>query len=159
MMRIFSNHLLVTPDPDGTWSDRNLKDALAAGRLYGAFEIMGYPVGFDYHAVAGETVYEMGSEVTLGQVELVVRRPSVRGLHPLLPKPVITLRILKAGADGWREVAASSEDITFVPVEPGAYRAEVRMLPLHLEIFFVDQAQRFLEEDRPWIYSNPIYVR
>ncbi len=50
MMFWLSNHLLVRPDQDGAWDDRSLKEALRAGRLYGAFEVFGYPEGFDFFA-------------------------------------------------------------------------------------------------------------
>src|SRR5262249_5824603 len=56
---------LVRTSADGTWDDRNLKDALKAGRLYGAFELLGYPVGFDYRAEIDKTVHEMGEQLSL----------------------------------------------------------------------------------------------
>ena len=60
-----SNHLLIRPGSDGAWDDTHLKDALSSGRLYGVFEVMGYAQGFDYHAISGGDVAEMGSELML----------------------------------------------------------------------------------------------
>src|SRR5690606_41948886 len=53
MMGWMSNHLLVKPEADGSWDDSHLEDALAAGRLYGVFEVFGYPTGFDFRALEG----------------------------------------------------------------------------------------------------------
>jgi len=35
--------------------------------LYGSFDFMGYPVGFDYVARVGDAVHEMGEEVAVAQ--------------------------------------------------------------------------------------------
>jgi hypothetical protein len=160
LMLWFSNHLLVRPQADGSWDDRDLKDALRAGRLYGAFEMMGYPEGFDYHAEVGSRVAEMGEEVQLAdQPVLRVSRPSVRHLDPTREAPVLTLRILRAIDGGFEEVAAGNDDLTFTPTQPGAYRAEVRMVPLHLRENLGRYATALLAKDFVWIYANPIYVR
>jgi len=160
MMMWFSNHLLVRPKTDGSWDDRDLKDALRAGRLYGAFEVMGYPEGFDYHAEVGDQAYEMGDEVPLAdQPVLHVSRPSVRNLDPNREPPVLKLRILRAITNGFEEVASGDDALTFTPTQPGAYRAEVRMVPLHLREDLHNDATTVLAHDYVWIYANPIYVR
>lgn len=160
MMLWLSNHLLVRPDEDGGWDDRHLKDALRAGRLYGAFEVLGYPVGFDSYAEAAGGAVEMGDEVALSDApELVVARPAVKDLDPDRAPPELSLVLYRATEEGWQEVARSDEDeLRFSPTEPGAYRAEVRMLPLHLAGFLGDDEALLLEGDRVWIYGNPIYV-
>jgi hypothetical protein len=156
MMIWFSNHLLVRPEADGSWDDRQLKDALRGGRLYGAMEVLGYPVGFDFFAEDGGSTFEMGE--TIGAAELVVRRPSIRGLDPERPAPAIRLRILRATAEGWQEVAAGSdEELRFTPSAPGAYRAEVRMIPRHLSADLGKFAPDVGSRELPWIYANPIY--
>lgn len=71
MMLAFSNHLLVRPKADGTWDDRDLKDALRAGRLYGAFDSFGAPVGFDFVGTAGGATKEMGEELSLAQAPVL----------------------------------------------------------------------------------------
>src|SRR5207248_2980616 len=138
LMIWFSNHLLVRPDADGTWDDRHLKEALQHGRLYGAFEVFGYPVGFDYRAespnATGVAVHEMGEEVSIADgVELVAVAPRIERLDSSKPAPKITVRILRAIQDGWDEVATGEGPVRFTPTKPGAYRAEVRMVPNHLK--------------------------
>lgn len=160
MMMWFSNHLLVKPEPDGTWDDRHLKDALREGRLYGAFEVMGYPQGFDYRAETTAGVFEMGAEVKLSDAPtLRVTKPSIRDLNPARTPPAFTVRVLKAIDGGFEEVATGAGDLSFKPTAPGAYRAEVRMVPHHLREDLGDDAQDVLSKDYVWIYSNPIYVR
>jgi hypothetical protein len=165
MMRMFSNHLLVRPDEDGSWDNRHLKEALRAGRLYGAFELMGYPEGFDYVAEKTAGVAEMGDEVSLADApELVVKRPKILHVDPAAPAPEMTLRILKADGSEWTEVASGDADLRFTPTEPGAYRAEVRMIPHHMGDHLRADAEFLLERFGPsfdgwvWIYANPIYV-
>ncbi len=155
----FSNHLLIRTDSHGAWDDRALKSALLAERLYGAFEVMGYPVGFDYHAQVGADIAEMGSTVRLADHPmLVVKRPHVKNLDPKRTPPRITVRLLEAKEGGWDEVAHADGDVAFAPTEPGAYRAEVRMVPEHLRPDLGADADALLSHDYPWIYSNAIYV-
>lgn len=160
MMAGLSNHLLLEPEADGTWDDRHLKEALAAGRLYGTFDILGYPGGFDFHALVGDAVEEMGAEIELTDAPtLVVTLPTVRQLDGTATPPEITLRLLRAEGDSWQEVATSDTDIEHVPTQAGAYRAEVRMVPHHLEAYLGDRAQTVLSHDWVWVYSNAIYLR
>lgn len=160
MMLWFSNHLLVRPEADGSWDDRHLKDALRGGRLYGAFEVMGYPVGFDFHAEAGGRFHELGEEVPLASAPaLKVSMPRVQHLDPARPPPALRTRLLLARDGGWDEVAAGDGALSFTPTVPGAYRAEVRMVPHHLRADLGADADVLLERDYVWIYANPIYVR
>lgn len=155
MMSMFSNHLLVR---DGTVDDRALKEALRAGRLYGAFEFLGYPVGFDYVARAGEVVTEMGGTVAVG-ASLEVTRPAVERLAADAEAPTVTLKLYRAKEGGWDEVASGSDaKLTYVATQPGAYRAEVRMVPKHLRAY-AGRRLDLLKPERPWVYSNAIYVR
>lgn len=159
MMLWLSNHLLVRPEPDGSWDDRHLKEALRAGRLYGVLEVLGSPVGFDYVAQVGEAVAEMGDAVAYADApQLLVRAPTVRDLDPARPAPEIEVRLLRAVDGGFEVVATSDGDLQHTPTRPGAYRAEVRMVPHHLA---ADLGQYRLGElgDFVWIYGNPIYVR
>ncbi len=163
MMVWFSNHLLVEAEADGSWDDRHLKDALRGARLYGAFELLGYPEGFDFHAQVDSTVHEMGAVGLSLQdsVELVVKRPRVRELAEAAPQPELRVRLLRATAqDGWQLVAESSSDaeLRHTVTEAGAYRAEVRMKPRHLEPFLASYAE-LAEQDFVWIYANAIHVK
>jgi hypothetical protein len=160
LMLWFSNHLLVEPERDGSWDDRHLKEALRRGRAYGAFEVLGYPVGFDFHVTAGRRTLPLGSEVPLAdRPVLAVRAPSVRNLAADREPPLLTVRILRAMEGGFEEVASSSGDLSFTPQRPGAYRAEVRMVPLHLREDMGADSAELLARDYVWVYSNPIYVR
>jgi hypothetical protein len=166
MMISFSNHLRIKPGDNGI-DDADLKEALAAGRLWGAFENMGYPVGFDAVADKDGTSFEFGGDVPVGAT-IRATMPTVRDLDPAKEAPSLRLRLMKADASaaGFVEVASSDADLSFVTTEPGAYRVEVRMLPLHLRQDLRDEDFRLLDElegnsegDYVWIYANPFYVR
>lgn len=159
MMHWFSNHLLVEPESDGTWDDRHLKDALRQRRLYGAFEVLGYPQGFEFYAASNSGETPIGGEVALAAApELRVTAPHVRGLDPSREAPQLTTRILRAIPGGFEEVARGTDSATFRPNQPGAYRAEVRMVPFHLRAELAADATRMLEKDFVWIYANAIWV-
>lgn len=167
MMLSFSNHLRITTGADGVADDAELKEALAAGRVWGAFENMGYPVGFDAVADKDGTTFEFGGDVPVGAT-IRATLPTVRDLDPAKEAPRLRLRLMKAddSAAGFVEVATSDADLSFVTTEPGAYRVEVRMLPLHLRQDLRDEDFRLLDElegnsqgDYVWIYANPFYVR
>jgi len=157
MMHWFSNYVLV---PRGEVDDAVLKEAIGHGRMYGAFDYLGYPVGFDFRAEAGGRVHEMGDSVPSSGVELVLHLPHVYRLDPELDPPDITGRILRATAEGeWEEVASGSDDLReqIEQMERGVYRAEVRMVPHHLRQWLGTEPDEFVKE-LIWVYSNPIYV-
>ncbi|MCA3014533.1 MAG: hypothetical protein INH41_19295 [Myxococcaceae bacterium] len=159
MMIMFSNHLLVKPGDDAAADDRELKAALKARRLFGTFDFLGTPEGFEFVALEGPATKEIGDEVSLrAGVAFEVKTPSVKDLDPNAPAPTITTRLLKARANGWDEVASTTEGtLRFVPTTPGAYRAEVRIVPRHLEPF-IGKRRDFLRAARPWVLSNAIDV-
>lgn len=163
MMHWFSNYVLV-PAPSaergagGTVDDKVLKEGLAAGRVFGAFHVFGYPQGFDFHAEVGDQLYEMGAEVPAAPATLVITKPTVARLDPKGPAPELKLRLLKAKADEtWEVVAESNADRMAFEVETGVYRAEVRVVPHHLTQWLGTEPEKFLKE-YVWIYANPIYV-
>jgi hypothetical protein len=156
MMHWFSNYLLVAEE--GELDDRQLKEAIRHGRIYCAFEYLGYPIGFDFHAQLGESTFEMGDISSPGEaVELQLVVPEIIDLDPSLPAPTVTGYILVASSDGTWEEVTSGEDFVSATVETGVYRAEVRMTPEHLRPSLGSHAEDFLHET-VWIYSNPIYV-
>lgn len=159
MMVMFSNHLLVKPAADGSFDDRSLKEALRARRLYGVFDFLGQPQGFDFFAAEGPVTKELGDTASLARgAVLEVRTPSVRDLDAEVQAPVITTRLYKAKEGGWDEVASTSEPVLrFSPTTPGAYRAEVRIVPNHLRPF-IGKRPDFLRAERPWVMSNAIWV-
>ncbi len=168
LMIAFSNHLLVKPGDDGVVDDKELKEALAKGRAFGVFEMLGYPVGFDVTANDGGSGFELGDDVPVGATIHAVM-PTLRDLDTGKEAPRLQLRVLRADAaadDGFVEVAAADKDVDVVADTAGAYRVEVRMLPLHLRQDLRDEDIRILDEgaqnphgDYVWIYSNPLYVR
>jgi hypothetical protein len=161
MLVAYSNHLLIRPESDGSWDDRHLKQALAAGRLYGSFDYLGTPVGFDYHALEGDQIREMGEQASLSRgVELSVTAPRVQIRSGLLERgaPVTSARLLRAREGGWDEVARAEGDLRFTVSEPGAYRAEIRIRPTHLAPYLASYAYLLEERDFVWIYGNAIYV-
>lgn len=158
LMQWFSNHLLVHPDSQGQWDDVALKDALRAGRLYGAFEVMGYPVGFDYRAEAGGVVHEMGEDASLANgPTLHVDVPHLQDLSAAVEAPKLVARILRAETTGWSLAAEGEGDLAWTPTAPGAYRAEVRITPRHLRGYLAS-CSGLADKDFPWVYANPIYV-
>jgi hypothetical protein len=158
MMMWFSNHLLVEAGRDGTWDDRALKDALRSRRLYAAFEYMGYPEGFDARIEAGDTIVEIGGEVSFADGPTIYAvAPTVRGLDPAATPPQITVHVLRAIEGGFEEVFAGGDALEYVPDAPGAYRIEVRIVPLHLTEYLGDYVD-LASEPRPWIYANAFYI-
>jgi hypothetical protein len=154
LMHWFSNYLLVQSDqPD----DADLKEAIGAGRMYGAFDYLGYPLGFDFHARVGDELYEMGERVPAGQsAELNLSIPDIYRLDPKGPQPTFRARILRSNDGEWSEVEADDSDLT-TTVGAGVYRAEVHMVPEHLRPWLGPEADKYIKE-LVWIYSNPIYV-
>lgn len=158
MQQWFSNHVLVAPDADGGFDDLAIKDALRARRLFGVFEYLGYPEGFDARVEVPGAVVEIGGEVALGDgPEIVVVSPQVMMLDPAAEAPVITAHVLRAIEGGFEEVADGDGELRYQPDAPGAYRAEIRITPRHLVEYlgnYVDGA----DVPRVWIYANPFYV-
>ncbi|WP_255215957.1 hypothetical protein [Pseudenhygromyxa sp. WMMC2535] len=164
MMKWFSNHLLVAAealeDPDRL-EPAALDEALAAGRLYGAFEVFGAPIGFDFHAELGDQVFEIGGAPSLtdGAVSLEVSAPTIQDRDPSTAAPTVELRLLRASAEGWEELATSSgpegavPTLSYLATDPGAYRAEVRILPRHLAGLLGDY-EDLIDESFVWIYAT-----
>ena len=152
MMLWISNHLLVrSVDPEA------VDEALSRGRLYVTFEVFGTPMGFDFRAEAAGAVHEMGDDAPLGATLRIVR-PSLPEGFPADPAPAIRMRLLRAEAGGAVEVAASDgPELIFEALEPGAYRAEVRMIPEHMRPYLGRRADTWIRE-HVWVYSNPIFV-
>lgn len=152
MMRWHTHHVLVP----GTSRDE-IVDAIDRGRLYLAFEALGTPVGFDFHAEDGGTIAEMGDTTSVGATLRLVR-PSLPAGFPSDPAPSLRMRILRAAAGGAVEVAAGAgETLDFTTTQVGVYRAEVLMVPDHARPYLGRMADDLVHE-RVWIYTNPIYV-
>ena len=153
MIRWFSNHLLLDGDPNPD----NVAEALGMGRFYMAFEAFGSPVGFDFVADDAGTIVEMGGEATVGTT-LRVLRPHIAPGQPQEPAPAITVRLLRSAAGGPVEVASGTDAmLELVTTEPGAYRAEARMVPEHTRPYLPGRADELIREV-VWVESNPIHV-
>jgi len=134
--RVVRNRVLLrrgTPPTAGA-----VLEALRAGRGYIGFDIFGDSGGFRFTAAAGAEEMTMGEEVRLppgGAVRLSARAPvTARFVFYRNGEPVGEARDATA--------AEMSAD------ERGAYRVEV----------YLDGLGELLE-GKPWIISNPIYVR
>jgi len=115
-------------------ADRSaLLSALRSGKGFVGYDALRDSRGFRFSAVGKGDEASMGDEVELGgEINLLVRAPA-RGI----------IRIVHNGT----KISETMGNVASYRVgEPGAYRAEV--LSVH----------RF-HKPRPWIFSNPIYVR
>lgn len=126
-----TNHLLVPVQAE--ISRETVIQALLQGSSYIAFEKIADPTGFTFHAAVDGVVRPMGSEVPAGS-DLIFQAP--------VPS---RFKLIRAGTP-YREL----EGTRFVLESKltGTYRVEV--YPLNAPS---------LIEGKPWIISNPIYVR
>ena len=105
-----------------------------------------------------DNILEMGEEASAAKsVVLKATLPTLANLSPKAPPPTLTLRILRAREGGWDLIHTGNEDVSLPVTEPGAYRAEVRIVPAHLAGYLGMYADA-LQADYPYIYSNPIYL-
>jgi hypothetical protein len=156
VLRWFSNVVLVS-DPD---DPAQIEAALAGGRLFALFEIMGTPEGFDVYATgSGSETIELGDTAPFDATHLVVHVPTVRGLDPSLPAPEIHATVLRAAAGGPEIIATGTgPELDVALPGPGAYRVEVAITPHHLGPYLRDLGPDFAEQELPWIYTSPIYL-
>src|SRR5262245_34035511 len=152
VMRWFSNIVLVADPKDPA----QIEAALAKGRLFAVFEIMGTPEGFDVVATGGG---ELGDTVTFNATHLLVKVPTVRGLDPTLPAPEIQATVIRLNAGAATTVASGPGPELDVELPgPGAYRVEVSIVPHHLGPYLRDLGTAWADQELPWIYTSAIYV-
>ncbi|MCI0333148.1 MAG: PHP domain-containing protein [Planctomycetes bacterium] len=106
--------------------------ALGSGRAYVAFDWIADPTGFVYRADRGADNWPVGSEVSFAE-----------GLHLRAEAPLEGR--FKLVRDGEVILDQSGPALDFPVDKPGVYRVEVWL--------------NLAGEDRPWILTNPIYVR
>jgi hypothetical protein len=107
-------------------------DALENSRAYVAFDWLADPSGFVYRAESGEKHWPVGSEVPLEPGMRLRAEAPLAGQFKLVRDGQIVHETKGAELD--------------VPIEePGVYRVEVWLT--------------LAAEPRPWILTNPIYVR
>ena len=116
-------------------SEKAIRTSLAQGHAYVAHDWLCDPTGFTFIAGNYFGVFDMGDTVGTGPIAGATR------LEASVPVPA-KLKLIHNGA-----VVAEAVDskISFVAKEQGAYRLEAWLSAGG--------------EDRPWIFSNPIYVR
>ena len=149
MMRWFSNVLLV----EGELTPASAKAAIAGGRGYVAFEILGTPAGFDLRAEAGGAVTELGGTATAGAT-VIAEAPQVLDLDPAVEAPLVRMRRGHATAAG-SEVVGDGLHIEVPGAAAGAYRAEVR---IRRDTAAVSRLGRGQLDASGLGESNPIYV-
>lgn len=139
--------------------DRKLVyDSFRKGSVYAVYPRMSSAGGFRFTATEGARTVTMGDTITVDErVRLVVEAPD----HP---RPLI--RLLR---DGTEITSSDKKRLEWTVTTPGAYRVEVYVRastgPLidirrGLRLPSVEELLKGRELDiRPWIFSNPIYVR
>lgn len=130
--RFVNTHVFVR----GPLDVPRLREALAEGRSYICHEMFHDGRGFSFTALRGDDVRALlGEEI-----------PFERGLELRVTSPIpAVVRLVRNGrtaASSIREVRLWSHRVS----EPGVYRVELTIL---------DRDGRI----RPWIYSNPVYLR
>lgn len=132
--RVVRTHVLI--EKAAALNAETLSSALAGGHCYIAFDLFGDATGFRFAAENGADKKTMGDEIALaGGVRLSVAAP--------VPARIVIFR------DGAPFHAANeTTETTLVVEQRGVYRVEV----------YLDQLGASFR-DRPWIISNPIYVR
>lgn len=116
-------------------SEKAIKTSLAQGHAYVAHDWLCDPTGFTFVAGNYFGVFDMGDTVGTGLIAGATR------LEASVPVPAK----LKLIHNGMVVAEAVDSKISFVAKEQGAYRLEAWLSAGG--------------EDRPWIISNPIYVR
>jgi hypothetical protein len=156
VMRWFANIALVTDPTDPV----AIEAALANGRMFAVFEIMGTPDGFDVYATNGTTIAELGGTIAAAGAHLVVKVPKVRELSASLPAPTIEATVLRLTASGATTVMTGpGPELDVALPGPGAYRVEISIVPSHLGPYLRDLGPAFADRKLPWIYANAIYVQ
>ena len=132
--RLVRMHVLI--DRNKSFTEQNVLDAIEAGHCFIGFDFLGDTGGFSFTAESGGNQKTQGDEMTLApDTRLKIRTP-------------VSSRVLlfKDGNVISDETGVTSKE--FPATERGVYRVEVYLPQLGN-----------LVADKPWIISNPIYVR
>jgi len=157
LMRWFNNRLRI----QGDLTPERARDALRQARTWIAFEVFGTPLGFDFVAVDGGEVFEIGAEPTLS--DSLVLRATLPTLDPRSPRsedaPLIRGLVYHADGQERQLIAEWQEGQVEVQVPgPGVYRVEVWITPRHLRPYLGDRPD-LGEREVPWLYSGAVFVR
>lgn len=150
MLRWFSNVVLVDGDAPGAE-----QEALAAGRSWVVFEILGTPERLEATLVdAAGTEWPVGSNLPASALPATLHL-SCPALHASSPRsgdyPEVITTVLRDG-EVWAEGCGEH-----VVSEVGAYRVLVDILPHHLAGFLGDDPDPWLRR-YPWLVSNPVRI-
>lgn len=107
-------------------------EALTAGRAYVAFDWLADPTGFVYLAECNGKRWQVGSEIPF-QSDM-----NLRAEAPFEAR----YKVLRDGVEVANQMG---RELTYLVAQPGVYRVEAWL--------------NLAGEDRPWILTNPIYVR
>lgn len=119
---------------DFATAKKQITGALRKGQCYLSFDSLAPGHEFYFYAENNGVVNLAGSELALQQgVTLHIKPPRKKSL----------LRLIK---NGRLEKVIAGDELIYIPTSPGVYRAEVYFKPR-------------LGRSRPWIYSNPIYIK
>ena len=132
--RLVRLHALI--ERNKTFDATSLLEAVRAGHCFIGFDFLGDTSGFSFEADNGAERKIQGDEISL--------KPDTR-LRVQTPVPS-RIVVYKDGATFTEEAGVTSKD--FPVVEPGIYRVEVYLPQLGSMV-----------GNKPWIISNPIYVR
>ncbi len=130
LFKTIRTHVLL--ESDLAKSDEAIQsvcDAHKEGRCYVSFDLLAVATGFNFFAYSGDRTYYMGEEILNIEKKIHFRIKS-----PHLAK----IKLLRNG-----KIYSESEgtSLEFSSAEKGVYRVEAYM------------------EGRPWVFTNPIYVR
>ncbi|MCP4727095.1 MAG: hypothetical protein GY863_18800 [bacterium] len=125
---------------DFTEDKKRLLTLLGKGSSYTACGGFSDPQGFEFYIKTGDNIHTMGDTVSvMDDSKLIITVPDTTDIKVILIKDGQTI----VETDDWR---------TEYPVtEPGVYRVEVYQMRKSLPFF--------TRIKRPWIFSNPIYVK
>jgi hypothetical protein len=107
-------------------------EALEAGRAYVAFDWLCDPTGFVFQAAKGDEKWPIGSKIKFEE-----------GMKLFTVAPLeAKIRLIR---NGELVQETTARELSFDVKEPGVYRVEYWL--------------QIGDEERPWILSNPIYIR
>ena len=159
MMRWFNNRLRI----DGELTPESARDAMREARLYMTFEVFGTPLDFDFFARQGGDIPEIGGEVSLsdGEVRLHVDLPTLDDRSPRSGASPEMRGVLYFADETGRTVIQEWTEgaLDVVADDPGVYRVEVWLTPLHLEPYLGEVAVDFVSDEVLWIQTGAIFVR
>ena len=131
---ILRNHVLL--EEGSVFDEATLLAALKKGHSYIAFDFLCDATGFFFGADAGDQHKIMGDEIPLStNPRLIVKTPVKASISLLRDGQVV-------------QKVDDTTNLEFTPTESGTYRVEVTLSQLGSIV-----------ANKPWIISNPIYVR